>query len=61
MDHDGGSAMTAADGAKYHNEAVAILGDGYEIGAPAVADHPEGEVWLDVSSPKSYTSGKLIV
>ena len=48
--------MTAADGAKYHNEAVAILGDGYEIGAPAVADHPEGEVWLDVSSPKSYTS-----
>jgi len=56
MDHDGGSAMTAADGAKYHNEAVAILGDGYEIGAPAVADHPEGEVWLDVSSPKSYTS-----
>ena len=56
MDHDGGSAMIAADAAKLHNEAVAILGDGYQVGAPAVADHAEGEVWLDVSLSKPYTS-----
>jgi hypothetical protein len=49
MVKDGGSAMTVADGVKFHNEAVAILGDAYEVGTPAVADHPPGEVWLDVS------------
>jgi hypothetical protein len=49
MEKDGGSAMTVADGVKFHNEAVAILGDGYEIGTPAVADHAPGEEWLDVS------------
>jgi len=48
--------MVAADAAKLHNEAVAILGDGYQVGAPAVADHAEGEVWLDVSLFNSYTS-----
>lgn len=50
MDHDGGSAMTVADGVKLHNEAAAILGDKYQFGSPAVADHPEGAAWLDVSS-----------
>jgi hypothetical protein len=49
MGKDGGSAMTVADGVEFHNEAAAILGANYQLGAPAVADHPEGEVWLDVS------------
>jgi hypothetical protein len=43
------------DGVKFHNEFAATLGDSYEIGAPAVADHPEGEVWLDVSSAMDLT------
>jgi hypothetical protein len=55
MGKDGGSAMTVADGVKFHNEFAATLGDSYEIGAPAVADHPEGEVWLDVSSVMDLT------
>jgi hypothetical protein len=50
MEHDGGSAMTVADGVKFHNEFAATLGDGYEIGAPAVANHDVGEKWLDVSA-----------
>jgi hypothetical protein len=49
MEHDGGSAMTVADGVKFHNEFAATLGDAYEIGAPAVANHVPGEEWLDVS------------
>lgn len=49
MEHDGGSAMTVADGVKFHNEFTAMLGDGYQIGAPAVANHEPGEKWLDVS------------
>jgi len=56
MNTDGGSAMSVADGVKFHNEAVAILGDGYVIGAPAVANHPEGEQWLDVSEISSTWS-----
>jgi hypothetical protein len=50
MEHDGGSAMTVADGVKFHNEFAATLGDRYEIGAPAVANHDVGEKWLDVSA-----------
>ena len=50
MGHDGGSAMTVADGVKFHKEFAATLGDSYEIGAPAVANHEEGEKWLDVST-----------
>jgi hypothetical protein len=53
MDKNGGAAMAVADGVKLHNEFVAILGDGYEVGVPAVADHPEGEIWLDVSIDKT--------
>jgi len=52
MEHDGGSAMTVADGVKFHNEFAATLGDAYEIGAPAVANHDVGEKWLDVSTIK---------
>lgn len=53
MDKNGGAAISVADGVKLHNEFVAILGDGYEVGVPAVADHPEGEIWLDVSIDKN--------